>query len=1253
MATRRLNTPISTMMLLLWSVPVEGQLLYPATDFGVSGAISHNILGGEDTAFEHTLLPDGNVLLAGGGYDINCNCYHIAFAKFDTICGARVPEFGNGGSIAHIFQQRSTLRDMAVLPDGRILACGQNAPDNSASLQVGAVYRFNADGSADLTMNGTGWRSDRFDAVSSGVHSKVIPLNNGRFYAVGTSGANSNGGAYGVGIMRFLENGSLDTDFNGDGKVWSNLGGQPYQPNVHDAILLPDSSVLIAGSAAPVFGQPRQLILIRFDMNGNLFPDFGTSGVVFTGEVINESNAQNRAIILPDAGNILIGFTSASVGIRFAALRLSLEGVRDASYGTNGLSVLTPGSTSDIAFGMYLNDDGSSFQFGTTSANQSYIVKRDPQGQPALDFGNSGLLLVPQMIADMGIRGGLPLPDDRMLIYGHVASQTMLYAKLTPDPLSDAAPSIQVMGEELLVTGRGEVQWSYAGLPIQGASTSTIEPQSEGVYSATRQRSERCILETQYNMLGNHLFSVSPNRISTNNTHLLRLHGSFYFDTATVVLRQGSTEFTAHRVSVNDVVDLAAVMTLTEAPFGAYDLIVSHEGYADTLFSAIEVIHPIADPGSALQLEVIGPRRTLANTEYIHTLRVHNPTGQAVVGATVHMMVDGQVDIALMNGVVNMAYTDSLRNNFMHQRDFLKISPIEQIGPDSLLFGWFVVPFVPPGTYRDLNFRIRAADVGYFDVHAELGDLLLTPAELAETGLNRTSCDFLPNFLDCNLDIAGMAPGVACLTSSLSYSCAVVNLIESAYQGSENLLPDIFNISADILGLLTCAGGNALQGWVENEGRQLLLNTTGYSIGLVGNLAQGNPPALGLPGGTYALPASCVDFFFNGGLKPGKKRTLVLFAIDPNEKLGPVGCGAGSYTHPNKQMDYTISFENAVEATAPAREVILVDTLDLNTLDPRTLRFTGFSFDTVNTTLTGDRHHFIADVDLRPTKETIVRVVGSVDDNTGIVTASFQSFDPTTQALTLDVDAGFLNPNLNGTEGLGHVTFVVDQRPDLPHLSTISNQAAIIFDANAAIITTPHVNRIDTEPPVSAALTSVGTSGDTLLLDWSAFDAHAGLRTVEMVIVRNATDTFTLVIPGNTEGPVKLLDAPGNQFRIHTIAIDSLGNRELPPAAGYDVEVWSIGTGIESLDHMNGPVIFPNPTSGAFTMYLPLASTGKLEIVVLDQQGRAVRTFQDQTGAATGLDTAQFNLPTELASGTYILLIRTGSNTQRSVLIKH
>jgi uncharacterized protein YfaS (alpha-2-macroglobulin family) len=70
-------------------------------------------------------------------------------------------------------------------------------------------------------------------------------------------------------------------------------------------------------------------------------------------------------------------------------------------------------------------------------------------------------------------------------------------------------------------------------------------------------------------------------------------------------------------------------------------------------------------------------------------------------------------------------------------------------------------------------------------------------------------------------------------------------------------------------------------------------------------------------------------------------------------------------------------------------------------------------------------------------------------------------------------------------------------------------------------------------------------------------------------------------------------------------------------------------------------------------MYLPLASTGKLEIVVLDQQGRAVRTFQDQTGAATGLDTVQFNLPTELASGTYILLIRTGSNTQRSVLIKH
>ncbi|HRT53903.1 MAG TPA: hypothetical protein P5291_07465, partial [Flavobacteriales bacterium] len=226
----------------LWAnTLVFGQNFQPAPMFGTSGAKSVEILAGEDRLIRGQLLPDGKYLAAGGGYDSGCNCFHISLLKMDTLCGALDPTFGNGGAIGLIFDQRSSLFDMAVMSDGRILACGENAPNNYVSMQVGSVYRLNANGTPDLTMNGSGWRNDRFDAVSSGYNTAVFPLLGDRFCTVGMSYWNGNGGALGFGIMRYDAAGAFDLNYSGDGLVWYPAADLR---SAETALFLPDSSII-------------------------------------------------------------------------------------------------------------------------------------------------------------------------------------------------------------------------------------------------------------------------------------------------------------------------------------------------------------------------------------------------------------------------------------------------------------------------------------------------------------------------------------------------------------------------------------------------------------------------------------------------------------------------------------------------------------------------------------------------------------------------------------------------------------------------------------------------------------------------------------------------------------------------------------------------------------------------------------------------------------------------------------------------
>lgn len=67
-------------------------------------------------------------------------------------------------------------------------------------------------------------------------------------------------------------------------------------------------------------------------------------------------------------------------------------------------------------------------------------------------------------------------------------------------------------------------------------------------------------------------------------------------------------------------------------------------------------------------------------------------------------------------------------------------------------------------------------------------------------------------------------------------------------------------------------------------------------------------------------------------------------AIDPNDKVGMVGMNELNYIKGDVAIPYTIYFENQPNATAPANQVFISDTIDTNTLNLASLQFIGFGF---------------------------------------------------------------------------------------------------------------------------------------------------------------------------------------------------------------------------------------------------------------------------------------------------------------------
>jgi hypothetical protein len=325
-------------------------------------------------------------------------------------------------------------------------------------------------------------------------------------------------------------------------------------------------------------------------------------------------------------------------------------------------------------------------------------------------------------------------------------------------------------------------------------------------------------------------------------------------------------------------------------------------------------------------------------------------------------------------------------------------------------------------------------------------------------------------------------------------------------------------------------------------------------------------------------------------------------SMDPNDKFGSMGVAGAHFLLDATPLSYTIVFENLATATAAAQEVVITDQLDVQSMNLDTFRLGPISFGPDITLVPPPgTQQYSGGIDLRPAQNLIVTVTASLDKATGLLRWRFMSIDPDTGQLTDDPDAGFLSPNTQPPAGEGSVAFSVERKAALASGTSICNQATIVFDLNAAIVTPQWCNAIDTIAPASnVAALAASQASPSFALHWSGSDAGSGIADYSIFVSTNG-GAYAPFLSDTSLTTATFTGVVGNRYSFYSVARDQAGRVEAAPAVPDATTVVAGGAtcavNVSSQVTVTRGGFRRNPATGRYVQQVTLKNTGGTPIV--------------------------------------------------------
>jgi uncharacterized delta-60 repeat protein len=327
------------------------------TSFGDADKVTTSVGGKYDSAESVVIQSDGKIVVAGNSFiDGNNNDFavvrHNANGTLDT-------SFNETGKATADFGAHDFAHSVAVHSDGRIVVAGYTTK-SLESKQECALACFKANGSLDMSFNGTGKVTTNFGGDGNAEGQGVTVQTDGKIVVAGNATV---AGVQQFALARYNADGTLDTSFGGTGRVITAVAANGS--NATGVALQEDGKILVAGYAVKNSGTGYDFVCVRYNTDGNVDQSFGDGGKIMT-SVGHGAGKANAVAVQSDGKIIVAGSAYDGDNSEFAVVRYEASGKLDMSFNAAGSVQTAIGSKAPEA--------------ENTAPHASMAVINDPDG---------------------------------------------------------------------------------------------------------------------------------------------------------------------------------------------------------------------------------------------------------------------------------------------------------------------------------------------------------------------------------------------------------------------------------------------------------------------------------------------------------------------------------------------------------------------------------------------------------------------------------------------------------------------------------------------------------------------------------------------------------------------------------------------------------------------------------------------------------------------------------------------------------